>query len=123
MSKLVEILRTSDIFILPSRAEAFGIVVSEAAAFGIPSLVCDTGGLADTVRPGISGFCLPLADDGTLFAKQAKVILGAYESFSKNAYADYENRLNWGTSINQLTDLLRLAANGGSQPARYGSSS
>jgi glycosyltransferase involved in cell wall biosynthesis len=108
-SKLVEALRVSDIFILPSRAEAFGIVVSEAAAFGIPSLVCETGGLTDTVLPGTTGFALPLEDDGALFAEKAKVILSQYERFANNSYEDYRNRLNWPCAASRLTDLMRMA--------------
>jgi len=109
--RLVDLYRTSDIFILPSRAEAFGVVVSEAAAFGLPALVCDTGGLAETVSESVSGFRLPLDDDGTLFAEKAKIILRAYEAFANNAFAEFENRLNWETSASLLVDLLKRAAN------------
>jgi Glycosyl transferases group 1 len=108
--RLVDLYRTSDIFILPSRAEAFGVVVAEAAAFGLPALVCETGGLADTVREGITGFRLPLYDDGTMFAERAKLILGAYDTFADNAYMEFEDRLNWEKSVDHLVALLRSAA-------------
>ncbi len=109
--RLVNLYRTSDIFILPSRAEAFGVVVSEAAAFGLPALVCETGGLAETVRERVSGFRLPLDDDGTLFAQRAMTILSEYETFANNAHAEFENRLNWESSVNLLVELLKRAAN------------
>ena len=108
--RLIDLYRTSDLFILPSRAEAFGVVVAEAAAFGLPALVCETGGLTDTVREGISGFRLPLADDGTMFAERAKSILGAYALFADNAYAEFENRLNWEKSVEHLVALMKSAA-------------
>lgn len=109
--KLVELYRAADIFILPSRAEMFGIVVAEAAAFGLPSLVCDTGGLSETVHEGVTGYRLPLSDDGTQFAEKAQAILANYESFAANAYAEYKNRMNWETSVDQLVGLLKKAAN------------
>jgi glycosyltransferase involved in cell wall biosynthesis len=116
--RLIDLYRTSDIFILPSRAEAFGVVVSEAAAFGMPALVCATGGLTETVREGKTGFQLPLEDDGTLFAEKATTILRNYEQFAVNAYAEYQTRLNWETSVNLLVELLHRAAMGNSRIIR-----
>jgi glycosyltransferase involved in cell wall biosynthesis len=108
--KLVELYRAADIFILPSRAEMFGIVVGEAAAFGLPALVCETGGLPETIREGVTGYALPLSDDGTQFAEKAQAILANYESFAANAYAEYKNRLNWEVSVDQIVTLLKKAA-------------
>src|SRR5438105_8901856 len=42
-------------FILPTRAEAFGVVFSEASAYGVPSLARDVGGVASAVRNGRNG--------------------------------------------------------------------
>ena len=111
--RMIELYRTSDIFILPSRAEAFGVVVSEAAAFGMPALVCATGGLTETVMQGRTGFQLPLEDDGRLFAEKAITVLHDYDTFAANAYAEYQSRLNWGTSVSLLAELLSRAAKRG----------
>jgi glycosyltransferase involved in cell wall biosynthesis len=108
--QLQELYRTSDVFILPSRQEAFGVVVSEAAAFGMPAVVSDTGGLAETVRQGVTGFALPLEDDGSMFAEKVKVILDNYRHFAGNAYREFLDRLNWTTSVGLLVDLLKSAA-------------
>ena len=108
--KLTELYRSADLFILPSRAEAFGVVVSEAAAFGVPALVAQTGGLTETVRDGETGFAIPLSDDGTLFAEKAQTILNHYETFAENAYAEFKDRLNWETSVDHLLSLLERAA-------------
>ena len=109
--RLVDLYRTSDIFILPSRAECSAIVLAEAAAFGLPVLTTDTGGLADYVRNGANGFRMPLEDDGTLFAQSAKTILSAYQTFANNAYAEFESRLNWEESMSLIVELLKRAAN------------
>lgn len=108
--RLVDLYRTSDILILPSRAEPFGIVVAEAAAFGLPALVTASGGLAETVQEGKSGFRLPLESDAALWAERAKMILDAYAAFASHAYNEFENRLNWSASARSLVELLRLAA-------------
>ncbi len=107
--RISEIYRTSDILILPSRAEAFGIVVCEAAAHGLPSLVCQTGGLGETVREGVSGFRLPLGDDGSGFAQRVRIIMANYAQFATGAFAEFSARLNWDTSVNQLVSLITEA--------------
>lgn len=108
--RLVDLYRTSDIFILPSRAEPFGIVVAEAAAFGLPALVTASGGLAETVQEGKTGFRLPMESDAALWAQRAKMILVAYGAFANSAYNEFENRLNWSASVHSLVELLQRAA-------------
>lgn len=110
--KLAELYRTSDVFVLPSRAEAFGVVVAEAAAFGLPALVSRTGGLTETVREGETGYLLPIEANGRAFAEQALRILQDYERFAHNAYAEFATRLNWRTSVDRLVGLLHEAAGG-----------
>jgi glycosyltransferase involved in cell wall biosynthesis len=108
--RLVDIFKTADILILPSRAECSAIVLAEAAAFGLPVLTCDTGGLADYVANGKNGFRVPVEDDGSSFAESAKVILSDYGTFARNAYAEFKNRLNWQSSVNLLAELLKQAS-------------
>ncbi len=59
------ILRSSDVFVMPSRAESvihqegFGIAFVEAAAFGIPGIGSRTGGIPDAVIDGETGILVP----------------------------------------------------------------
>ena len=59
---LRELFRTSDVFVLPSRAETFGIAAVEAAAAGLPVVVTNIGGLADLVVDGTTGFSIEPGD-------------------------------------------------------------
>jgi len=46
----------ADLFVLPTRAEAFGLVVLESMACGTPVVSFSVGGVTDLVRPGITGY-------------------------------------------------------------------
>jgi glycosyltransferase involved in cell wall biosynthesis len=46
----------ADLFVSPTRAEAFGLTLLEAMACGVPLVSFDVGGTAETVRPGVTGY-------------------------------------------------------------------
>ena len=57
-----EILPMSDLFIINSVKESFGLAVLEAASCGVPALVTDIGGLPEVVTDGETGFISPPDD-------------------------------------------------------------
>jgi len=67
---LTDAYHASDLFVLPSRHEPFGIVVLEAWAAGVPVVTSNRGGLAALVRDGVDGL---LADPDDLHAWATKV--------------------------------------------------
>jgi glycosyltransferase involved in cell wall biosynthesis len=56
------LFRTSDVFVLPSVFEMFGIAAVEAAAAGLPLIVTSVGGLGDLVVDGVTGFTMAPGD-------------------------------------------------------------
>ena len=48
----------ADIHVMPSHAEAFGVVCSEAQVFGVPSIVTKNSGCADLVVDGVNGILI-----------------------------------------------------------------
>jgi len=107
-----DLCRSADFFILPTRAEAAGIVFCEASAYGLPSLTFDTGGVSDYVRHGVSGFCFPPESTPEVFAKAILETLRdetRYETLAANAFHEYETRLNWKTSVRGLIEILQQA--------------
>ncbi len=57
-----QILRASDIVVLPSLKEAFGLVILEAMASGVVAVATDNGGAKDIIEHGKSGYLVPPAN-------------------------------------------------------------
>ena len=58
----VEPLLISDLFLLPSETESFGLAALEALAAGVPVIASDAGGIPEVVEHGKSGYLAPVGD-------------------------------------------------------------
>jgi L-malate glycosyltransferase len=60
--KLEEILSITDIFLLPSEYESFGLAALEAMACKVPVISSNTGGLAEINEHGLTGYLANVGD-------------------------------------------------------------
>ena len=77
-----KILCFTDLFLLPSEKESFGLAALEAMACGVPVVSSNTGGLPEVNIDGVSGF---LSDVGNVdeMAENALKILSSDETLNK----------------------------------------
>jgi L-malate glycosyltransferase len=59
-TSVTELLACSDLFLLPSESESFGLVALEAMACGVPVVATRTGGVPEVVEHGHSGYLAPI---------------------------------------------------------------
>jgi len=69
-----QILRASDVFVLPSLREAFGLVLLEAMASSVAVIATDNGGTKDIIEDGKTGYLVPPANSDRL-AEAIRTIL------------------------------------------------
>jgi len=96
-------------FILPTRGDCTPIVFCEAAAFGLPVITTDTGGVKDVVKDGVSGIVLSMDASGTEYAEAIKNLYLETEHYKKMAYQSrerYDNIINWKTWLNNTMKVL-----------------
>jgi len=71
---LSQLYASSDLMLFGSVTETLGQVVMEAQASGLPCVVSDQGGVTDIVKPGHTGFCVPVADE-TLWLEKTRMLI------------------------------------------------
>ena len=85
--QIEEILAVSDLFILPSEYESFGLAALEAMAAGVPLISSDAGGLPEININGKTGFMSPVGDVASM-SRNAIALLTDDEmlqTFKKNS--------------------------------------
>jgi glycosyltransferase involved in cell wall biosynthesis len=98
LAKLESLYARATLFILPSLAEAWGIVFAEAAHQGLPVIAFATGGVTSVVEHGKTGILIPEGGRIENFADEIQAIIydpDRYANLSRNALKTARERLNW----------------------------
>jgi N-acetyl-alpha-D-glucosaminyl L-malate synthase BshA len=69
-----KILCFSDLFLLPSEKESFGLAALEAMAHKVPVISTNTGGLPEVNIPGVSGYLSNVADVDDMAKNAIKIL-------------------------------------------------
>ena len=84
-----EILAISDVFLLPSANESFGLAALEAMACKVPVVSSNVGGIPEVNIHGVTGFLSDVGDIEDMTANTLRLLQNPelHETFRENAYA------------------------------------
>jgi glycosyltransferase involved in cell wall biosynthesis len=107
-NELPSVLRSAQCLLLPSRVDAFGLVVPEAMACGVPAIVSDMVGAKELIDNGHNGFIVPSGNCEALVERMRWCILNAtsVHSMSTAARAAAE-RYSWANYRRRFSAAVR----------------
>lgn len=86
------VLNISDVFMLPSETESFGLAALEAMAVGVPVISSNTGGIPEVNLNGVSGFLSDVGDIDEMAKNTLHVLENEHlHTFKQNAKKQAEN--------------------------------
>jgi glycosyltransferase involved in cell wall biosynthesis len=119
-SRMPILYRVSNIFILPSNSETWGLAINEAMACGRPVIVSDKcGAAADMVKDHENGFVFKAGDENDLYACMEKMIHAdtssmcakALETVQHFSYASFSKAIGNFVSLGVKPDSITSTSN------------
>ncbi len=105
---LSEAYANMDIFVFPSKTDAFGNVTQEAFASGVPAIVTDLGGPKFLIDPGKTGFVAKDVNDFVEYTVQLMDDREKLAEMKKHARANAMSK-SWDAVFESVYDGYRLA--------------
>ena len=96
--EMTQLYLNHDVLVELARANAAGVTLTDAAAFGLPVVATDTGGVPTIVQHEFTGYLVDPGRDVVLQAVEAISLLrtpSTYEAMSARARDASERVLNW----------------------------
>jgi D-inositol-3-phosphate glycosyltransferase len=98
--------RASDVVVVPSRSESFGLVALEAAACGVPVVASDVGGLRSLVQDGVTGRLAADREPSSFAAAVESVLADPVAATAMGAAgAELSRRYSWSSTAGRLRRL------------------
>ena len=109
-NEIDKILCYSDLFLLPSEMESFGLVALEAMANEVPVISSNAGGLSEVNKHGVTGFLSEIGDVTSMAENALKLLLDddKLKQFKKQA-KEQAQLFDIDVVVNQYEEIYQKA--------------
>jgi glycosyltransferase involved in cell wall biosynthesis len=110
LHEYVSLYQWAQLLIHPTRYESSGVVPAEAAAFSVPTITNNAGGVSSVVQDGVTGIVLPYDSPAESYVEQIISLLNTpqmYLALCSGARSAYDNEQNWSVVGKRVSELLR----------------
>jgi len=106
-SNISELLSISDLILLPSEKESFGLVLLEAMKCRVPGIGTNTGGIPEVIEDKETGFIVNVGDTEAIAAKAIELLTDPekLQQFSENALKRAENFFHSKSIMNEYLKI------------------
>ena len=107
-TELAEYFNICDVFVMPSKFEAYGIVFAEALIYGLPIIGRDAFAMIDFVQQGKNGFLL----ESNSVEELAKLMYDAITDSNMRNYViankeKYLEKYSWQAVVERMLNVMR----------------
>lgn len=108
--KLNDLFSQCHFLLVPTQAEAYGLVFCEANSFGLPAIATQTGGVTTIIKDDINGKTFSLDAKPEKYARYIASYFDdfkTYKDLAVSSFNEYETRLNWDVAGKEITRLIK----------------
>lgn len=120
-AKFTHLLNQAHFLIFPTKADTFGVAISEASAAGVPCVAAAVGGIPTVLRANINGRTFApgtSAQDYAQYLAAAMADCAGYQKLALSAWQYYRQHLSWDAAQQQVWgDLQKLVEEAPRRPA------
>jgi glycosyltransferase involved in cell wall biosynthesis len=112
--ELDKLYRQATLFVLPTRAEAFGHAFAEAMAYRLPCIGSNTGGVPEVIDDGRTGYLVPVGDHHAVATRIMDMLArpDRMREMGDAGRQKVEERFTWDRVVDRMLPYLKQAAAG-----------
>jgi L-malate glycosyltransferase len=104
---LEELYSISDLMLLLSEKESFGLVALEGMACGVPCIGTNIGGIPEVIENNYNGYICELGNTDEVGEKSLQLLqnIELHKQFSENALSTVRNKFHWSKIVEHYEEI------------------
>lgn len=110
VQQINELFTKSHFLLVPSVAEAYGLVFCEANSFGLPAISHKVGGITTIIRDDVNGKTFLSGTEVSIWSNYIMEVFtnkNRYRDMCLSSFNEYQYRLNWDVAGKTIINLLK----------------